>query len=117
MSKLSPTLALPIISSLCERPLSQVIVVLPSNRKDRYDSIKKLCCVELPVPSQCILQRTLSKKQNLMSVATKVAMQLNCKLGGELWAVEVPVSISLSLYVSLSFCLYFLWCSTQRDRN
>jgi aubergine-like protein len=68
-----------------------VIVVLPSNRKDRYDSIKKLCCVELPVPSQCILQRTLSKKQNLMSVATKVAMQLNCKLGGELWAVEVPV--------------------------
>ena len=68
-----------------------VIVVLPSNRKDRYDSIKKLCCVELPVPSQCILQITLSKKQNLMSVATKVAMQLNCKLGGELWAVEIPV--------------------------
>lgn len=33
-----------------------VIVVLPSNRKDRYDSIKKLCCVESPVPSQCILQ-------------------------------------------------------------
>ena len=26
-----------------------------------------------------------------MSVATKVAMQLNSKLGGELWAVEVPV--------------------------
>lgn len=68
-----------------------VIVVLPGNRKDRYDSIKKLCCVEQPVPSQCILQRTLSKKQNLMSVATKVAMQLNCKLGGELWALEIPV--------------------------
>ena len=73
-------------------PLSQVIAVLPGNRKDRYDSIKKLCCVEQPVPSQCILQRTLSKKQNLMSVATKVAMQLNCKLGGELWALEIPVS-------------------------
>lgn len=94
--------------------MSQVIVVLPSNRKDRYDSIKKLCCVELPVPSQCILQRTLSKKQNLMSVATKVAMQLNCKLGGELWALEVPVShlsfflpsLSLPFLPPFSFFLY-----------
>lgn len=68
-----------------------VIVVLPSNRKDRYDSIKKLCCVDHPVPSQCLLQRTLSKKNTLMSVTTKVAMQLNCKLGGELWALEVPL--------------------------
>lgn len=69
-------------------------MILPTNRKDRYDSIKKLCCVEHPVPSQCILARTLSKKQNLMSVTTKVAMQLNCKLGGELWAVEVPVGVA-----------------------
>ena len=27
----------------------------------------------------------------LMSVAGKIAMQLNCKLGGDLWAVEVPL--------------------------
>ncbi len=27
-----------------------------------------------------------------MSVTTKVALQINCKLGGELWAVEIPVS-------------------------
>ena len=67
-------------------------MVLPTNRKDRYDSIKKVCCLENPVPSQCILARTLSKKQTMMSVTTKVAMQLNCKLGGELWALEVPVS-------------------------
>ena len=67
-------------------------MILPTNRKDRYDSIKKLCCVDQPVPSQCIVARTISKKQNLMSVATKVAMQLNCKLGGELWALDVPVS-------------------------
>ena len=42
------------------------------------------------VPSQCIVSRTLGK--NLMSVTTKIALQLNCKLGGELWAVEIPVS-------------------------
>ena len=43
------------------------------------------------MPSQCILGRTLGKKQMMMSVSTKVAMQLDCKLGGELWALEVPV--------------------------
>ena len=44
------------------------------------------------VPSQCVVQRTLNKKQMLMSVATKIAIQLNCKLGGEVWALEIPVS-------------------------
>ena len=43
------------------------------------------------VPSQVVLGRTLSKKQMLMSVATKVAIQLNCKMGGEVWALEIPV--------------------------
>ena len=27
---------------------TQVIVILPTNRKDRYDAIKKVCCVENP---------------------------------------------------------------------
>ena len=44
------------------------------------------------VPSQVIVGRTISKKQMLMSVCTKIAIQLNCKLGGEAWAVEIPVS-------------------------
>ena len=28
-----------------------------------------------------------------MSVVTKIAIQLNCKMGGEVWGVEIPVSI------------------------
>ena len=44
------------------------------------------------VPSQCILARTLKKANAVMSVTTKVALQLNCKLGGELWSVDFPVS-------------------------
>ena len=52
----------------------------------------------LLVPSQVVLSRTLSKKQMLMSVATKIAIQLNCKMGGEVWAVEIPViNYTLSL--------------------
>ncbi len=38
-----------------------------------------------------LVSRTLSKKQMLMSVCTKVGIQLNCKLGGEVWALEIPV--------------------------
>ena len=48
--------------------------------------------ITIPVPSQVIVARTLNKKNAMMSVTTKVAMQLNCKLGGELWALEIPVS-------------------------
>ena len=74
-----------------DKKIQMVICLLPNNRKDRYDAIKKFCCVEYPVPSQVILGRTLNKKHTLFSVCTKVAMQLNCKMGGELWAVEIPL--------------------------
>ncbi|XP_067087216.1 piwi-like protein 1 isoform X3 [Osmerus mordax] len=67
------------------------VVVLPSNRKDKYDSVKKYLCVDCPTPSQCVVSRTLSKPQALMTVATKIAMQMNCKMGGELWSVEIPL--------------------------
>lgn len=69
----------------------QVVVVLPSNRKDKYDNVKKYLCVDSPVPSQCVVARTLSRPQALMTVATKLALQMACKMGGELWSVEIPV--------------------------
>lgn len=85
-----------------DKDMPQIVVtIVPTNRKDRYDAIKKLCCLEKPVPSQVIVSRTLSKKQMLMSVCTKIGIQLNCKLGGEAWAVEIPVS---SPYFTM-FCL------------
>lgn len=69
----------------------QVVVVLPSNRKDKYDSIKKYLCVDCPTPSQCVVSRTLSRPRALMTVATKIVLQMACKMGGELWSVEIPV--------------------------
>ena len=52
----------------------------------------------MSVPSQVVVARTLTKKNAMMSVTTKVAMQLNCKLGGELWALEIPVSSHLCMH-------------------
>ncbi|KAK7934231.1 hypothetical protein WMY93_005127 [Mugilogobius chulae] len=71
--------------------MQMVVVILSSSRQDRYDSVKKYLCVDCPTPSQCVLGRTLSKPQGLMSVATKIALQMACKMGGELWSVEVPL--------------------------
>nr|XP_009860146.1 piwi-like protein 1 isoform X1 [Ciona intestinalis]XP_018669549.1 piwi-like protein 1 isoform X1 [Ciona intestinalis]XP_026692672.1 piwi-like protein 1 isoform X1 [Ciona intestinalis]XP_026692673.1 piwi-like protein 1 isoform X1 [Ciona intestinalis]XP_026692674.1 piwi-like protein 1 isoform X1 [Ciona intestinalis]XP_026692675.1 piwi-like protein 1 isoform X2 [Ciona intestinalis]XP_026692676.1 piwi-like protein 1 isoform X3 [Ciona intestinalis] len=73
-------------------PKTQLICcMMPSSRKDRYEGIKKVCCVDMPVPSQVVLSRTLSKPQRVMSIATKIAIQMNCKLGGEAWAVKIPL--------------------------
>ncbi|XP_044296633.1 piwi-like protein 1 [Varanus komodoensis] len=68
-----------------------VVCLLSSNRKDKYDAIKKYLCTDCPTPSQCVLARTLSKPQTVMAIATKIALQMNCKMGGELWSVEIPL--------------------------
>merc|ERR1712050_250976 len=69
-----------------------VMVMVPNNRKDRYDAIKKFCCVDFPVPSQVVVARTVLKAKGLMSVATKIMIQINCKLGGEVWALNIPLN-------------------------
>lgn len=33
----------------------------------------------------------LTKEKGLQSVATKIALQMNVKLGGELWSVKIPL--------------------------
>ncbi|KAM6930622.1 piwi-like protein 1 [Xenentodon cancila] len=68
-----------------------VVVVLPTNRKDKYDTVKKYLCVDCPTPSQCVVSRTISRPQGLMTVATKIILQMACKIGGELWSVEIPL--------------------------
>ncbi|XP_065594749.1 piwi-like protein 1 isoform X1 [Cyrtonyx montezumae] len=68
-----------------------VVCILSSTRKDKYDAIKKYLCTECPVPSQCVIARTLSKPQTTLAIVTKIALQMNCKMGGELWSVEIPL--------------------------
>ncbi|XP_069825609.1 piwi-like protein 1 [Dendropsophus ebraccatus] len=68
-----------------------VVCILSSNNKMKYDAIKKYLCLDNPIPSQCVIARTLSKPQTVLSVCTKIALQMNCKLGGELWSVDIPL--------------------------
>uniref|UniRef100_A0A8C6Q612 Piwi-like RNA-mediated gene silencing 1 n=1 Tax=Nothobranchius furzeri TaxID=105023 RepID=A0A8C6Q612_NOTFU len=71
--------------------IQMVVVILPNNNKDRYDTVKKYLCLDCPTPSQCVVGRTLSRPQALMTVATKIVLQMACKMGGELWSVEIPL--------------------------
>lgn len=66
-----------------------ILFAVPNNRLDRYAAIKKKCCVDKPVPSQVILAKSMQAK-SVMSIATKVAIQINCKVGGIPWTISIP---------------------------
>lgn len=72
-----------------------IVVVVPNNAADRYALIKKETYVRRAIPTQVIVHKTmLAKKGNMggvMSIATKVMVQINCKLGGAPWKVNFPM--------------------------
>ncbi|XP_031426226.1 piwi-like protein 2 [Clupea harengus] len=79
-------------SQLTSDPNIQLVIcIITGNKDDLYSAIKKLCCVQSPVPSQAINVRTISQPQKLRSIAQKILLQMNAKLGGELWSVNVPL--------------------------
>lgn len=70
--------------------LQLVACVFPTSRDDRYSAVKTLCTAQSAVPSQMMNLKTISNAAKLRSVTQKIALQINCKLGGELWAVHIP---------------------------
>uniref|UniRef100_A0A1B6F8K3 Piwi domain-containing protein n=2 Tax=Cuerna arida TaxID=1464854 RepID=A0A1B6F8K3_9HEMI len=68
-----------------------IFVVLLNQKADRYSAIKKKSLVDRAVPTQVLLAKNLNKK-GVMSIATKVAIQINCKIGGAPWSVVVPLN-------------------------
>ena len=41
---------------------------------------------------QVINLRTISDERKLTSVVQKILLQMNCKMGGELWGIDIPVA-------------------------
>jgi aubergine-like protein len=81
-----------VIQSIADRKPNFVLIVLPTNRADRYSSLKNLCVVKYGIPSQMVVENRVLRHKNLRSICTKIAIQMNCKLGGIPWLVKVPVS-------------------------
>jgi len=63
---------------------------MPTLRSDVYAAIKQFCVAEHGIPSQCILSKTLDNDKMIRTMAQKIILQLNCKLGGGIWALNVP---------------------------
>ncbi|KAL0113296.1 hypothetical protein PUN28_012449 [Cardiocondyla obscurior] len=79
------------LEEILSRGVIQLVFCVVSNiRSDRYSAIKKKCCIDRPVPSQVCLYKTMTHK-NIMSIATKIAIQMNCKIGGAPWFVDIPL--------------------------
>lgn len=74
--------------------VNMMLVIIPNNKGDVYAAVKKQCLLKAPVPSQCVTATVLNKwvPKGIQSVASKVAIQMACKLGGEPWAVAFPPS-------------------------
>ena len=45
--------------------------------------------------------KTISQANKIRSVTQKIALQINCKLGGELWAVQIPMVSKVILAVKM----------------
>lgn len=90
----TPTYTAKIQEILSQDP-KMIMVVVPNNGADRYAAIKRLTCVNKAVPTQVIVHKTMMPKKGgmggVMSIATKVMIQLNCKLGGAPWMIKYPI--------------------------
>jgi len=67
-----------------------IMCAVPGKRVDIYSAIKKKCCIDRAVPTQVMVGKNLNSKGQ-MSIATKVAIQMSCKIGGSPWTVGIPL--------------------------
>lgn len=68
-----------------------VVIIFPSMRDDRYAAVKRVLCSEIPVPSQVINSKTLGNDAKNRSIVQKILLQMNCKMGGTLWGIKIPL--------------------------
>ncbi|KJH43427.1 piwi domain protein [Dictyocaulus viviparus] len=79
------------------QPIHMIVIILADDSKARYDLLKSWLCTETNIPSQCVQLSTLRGRQhegrnkNFMSIVLKILLQMNCKMGGALWKVNIPV--------------------------
>ncbi|ODM98432.1 Piwi-like protein 1 [Orchesella cincta] len=70
--------------------LDMIFIILPNlPNLDTYSAVKILCSVGHGIPSQCFLAKNLNSK-GLMSICTKLVIQMNAKGGGEPWGMGMP---------------------------
>lgn len=80
-----------------------VVVILPTDQADRYSKIKQHL-IEQNVPSQCVKFGTIRNSSKLMSVCTKIALQINTKMGGIPWRIEGIEGKLARMIIGIDIC-------------
>ncbi|EDV58944.1 protein aubergine [Drosophila erecta] len=90
-----------------------VMVVMRSPNEEKYSCIKKRTCVDRPVPSQVVTLKVIAPRQEkatgLMSIATKVVIQMNAKLMGAPWMISLPLHGLMTVGFDV--------CHSSKDKN
>lgn len=76
------------IERITSRCVPKMIFCFIQNRQDLYSAVKKKCMVDRSVLSQ-VVQLSIVRKKDLLSVASKVVVQVNAKMGGVPWTVDI----------------------------
>lgn len=66
-----------------------IMCVLMSQKEDIYSIVKKFCFHTHAIPSQCVTAKNIKPDKKLMSICTKIGIQINAKLGGVPWMVAI----------------------------
>lgn len=74
-----------------ESNVKLVVILVPNNNKERYDAIKKACCLTKGKLSQIVTRKVLLNPQGYLTIVTKIAIQMLVKVGGVAWAINIPV--------------------------
>lgn len=89
----------------CPYNAQLVVCIVSGNNENNYLAIKRELCCNKPIPSQIVLAPTILKKQILMSVCTKIGIQIASKIGLEPWVLHIPVGVRFrkSFYANYEF--------------
>lgn len=85
------TYVLNIRKEISDPKIQIVVIIFPTLRDDRYAAVKRTLCADIPVPSQAIHSKTLRNEAKNRSIVQKIALQMNCKMGGTLWGIRIPL--------------------------
>ena len=95
------------LSDITDKCNPQLIAVcISKNQLSTYKTIKKKLCCDRSIPSQVMCKRSIANpKPNMQkSIATKIAIQLNCKTGGIPWSVSIDPSLGGLMIVGYDAC-------------
>lgn len=78
-------------STLASNPDTGCAIFLIQGKKGAspvYHDMKQLLIDEVPIPSQMVLAETISRAKGVRSIANKIFIQCNAKIGGSPWGFE-----------------------------